>query len=163
MKKNLFNILTLSILFTTCTTQHNPSATYAKNYHPDDQKLFDTIQHLDSLFFATYNTCAQDIESHAAFYADTLEFYHDQGGLMTSKTDIIAATKRNICGKVTRELIKGSLEVYPIKNYGAVETGLHCFHNKSEPPNTPSKIGKFTIIWRYQYEKWKISKVISLH
>jgi hypothetical protein len=48
---------------------------------------------------------------------------------MTSKKDIINATKKNICGKVTRELVKGSIEVYPVKDFGAIEIGLHKFHN----------------------------------
>jgi hypothetical protein len=45
--------------------------------------------------------------------------------------------RKNICGKVTRELVKGSIEVYPIKDYGAVEIGLHKFHNNQN--ETPSK------------------------
>jgi hypothetical protein len=62
---------------------------------------------------------------------------------MTSKQDIIDATKRNICGKVTRELVKGSVEVYPIKNFGAIEIGLHKFHNNQEPVGTLSRVGRF--------------------
>jgi hypothetical protein len=38
--------------------------------------------------------------------------------LTTSKQEILDATKQNICGKVTRELVKGSVEVYSIKDYG---------------------------------------------
>ncbi len=82
---------------------------------------------------------------------------------MTSKQDIIDATKRNICGKVTRELVKGSIEVYPIKDFGAVEIGLHKFHNNQEPVGTPSKVGRFMLIWENKNNEWKIRRVVSLH
>ncbi len=82
---------------------------------------------------------------------------------MTSKQDIIDATKKNICGKVTRELVKGSIEVYPINGYGAVEMGLHKFHNIREKENAPSNAGKFIIIWQNKNNEWKIKRVISLH
>ncbi len=78
-----------------------------------------------SVFFNAYNTC--NMELQADFYADDIEFYHDQGGLMTSKQELLDAIRTNICGKVTRELVKGSIEVYPIGTYGAVEMGFHNF------------------------------------
>jgi hypothetical protein len=128
-------------------------------YKPDNQKLYDTIVYLDSVFFNAYNTC--NMELQADFYADDIEFYHDQGGLMTSKQEILDAIRRNICGKVTRELVKGSIEVYPIGTYGAVEMGFHKFHNLAE--GTISRGGKFVVIWVNDAGKWKVSRVISLH
>lgn len=95
-------------------------------------------------------------------YSDEIEFFHDQGGLMTSKQAILDATEKNICGKVTRELIPGSIEVFSIKGYGAVETGMHQFHNKLEPDAKPHP-SKFIILWKQAENGWKISKVISLH
>jgi hypothetical protein len=128
-------------------------------YKPDNQKLYDTIVYLDSVFFNAYNTC--NMELQADFYADNIEFYHDQGGLMTSKQEILDAIRRNICGKVTRELVKGSIEVYPIGTYGAVEMGFHKFHNLVE--GTVSRGGKFVVIWANDAGKWKVSRVVSLH
>ncbi|HAH24450.1 MAG TPA: DUF4440 domain-containing protein [Prolixibacteraceae bacterium] len=118
---------------------------------------------MDSAFFGAYNTCDSNLDKYGSFFSDNIEFYHDQGGLMTSRQDIIDATKRNICGKVTRELVKGSIEVYPIKGFGAVEIGLHKFHNNQQPPGSPSKVGRFTIVWKYENNEWKIIRVISLH
>jgi hypothetical protein len=34
------------------------------------------------------------MNKQAAIYADEIEFYHDQGGLMTSKQDILDGTKK---------------------------------------------------------------------
>jgi hypothetical protein len=130
---------------------------------PDDQKLYDTIVKLDSEFFGAYNTCDKNLNKYGAFYSEKIEFYHDQGGLMTSKNDIIEATKKNICGKVTRELVEGSVEVYPIKDYGAIEIGFHKFHNNAEKAGTPAKSGRFVIIWQNTGNEWKITRVISLH
>jgi ketosteroid isomerase-like protein len=163
MKRNITILfLSASITFLLgCSSAPNIYRT-TKNYKPDDQKLYETIVGLDSIFFEAYNTCNINLEKYSAFYSDDIEFYHDNGGFMNSKKEIVEATKRNICGKVTRELVKGSIEVYPIKNYGAVEIGLHKFHNSQEPDSKP-KIGRFTIIWKKENTQWKISKVISLH
>ena len=134
-----------------------------KNYKPDDPLLYDTIVKLDSIFFDAYNSCLINLDKYASFYFDSIEFYHDKGGLNRSKTAIVEATKRNICGKVTRELVKGSIEVYPINGYGAVEMGLHIFHNNQEPLPKHPKVGRFVIIWEQTTNGWKISRVISLH
>ena len=133
---------------------------FATVVHSQSKGLYKTIVHMDSVFFQAYNTC--DIATQDSIYSDSIEFYHDKGGLMTSKKDILDATKKNICGKVTRELIKGSIEVYPINGYGAVEIGLHKFHNNEEKNAVP-KASKFIIIWQNKNDKWIISRVISLH
>ncbi len=131
-------------------------------YQPDDQRLYDTIIRQDSLFFQAYNTCSEHLALYASYYSDSLEFYHDKAGMSTSKEDLVNATKKNICGKVTRELVKGSVEVYPIRNFGAIEIGYHLFHNKEEPNAVPHP-GRFVIIWKQQKSGWKITRVISLH
>ncbi|MFM9910991.1 MAG: hypothetical protein ACKVOW_16750, partial [Chitinophagaceae bacterium] len=107
-------LFSVTLLFSTdCVAQKTSSKRHMARYVPDDQKLYNTIVYLDSVFFEAYNTCAVNLDKYGTFFSDSIEFYHDQGGLMTSKPDIIEATKRNVCGKVTRELIKGSIEVYP--------------------------------------------------
>ena len=131
-------------------------------YKPDDPELYKTILQQDSSFFAAYNTCAIHLKEYAAYYADSIEFYHDKGGVSTSKTDIVNATQKNICGKVTRELVPNSVEVYPIASFGAIEIGYHQFHNKDEP-NAPVHPGRFVIVWKKKNNHWEITRVISLH
>ena len=82
-------------------------------------ELYNTIVHMDSVYFNAYNTC--DMDKQAAIFADSIEFYHDGSGLETSKKNLLAAIKDNICGKVTRVLVKGSIEVYQIPNFGALK------------------------------------------
>jgi ketosteroid isomerase-like protein len=129
-------------------------------YTPIDKKVYDIIVNKDKEYFDAYNTC--DMKKQASLYSEDLEFFHDKAGLSTSKQDILTSIEKNICGKVTRTLIEGSIEVYPIKDFGAVEIGYHKFHNNQEP-NVKSTPSKFIMIWRNEGEKWLISKVISLH
>ncbi|MCJ7466783.1 MAG: nuclear transport factor 2 family protein [Maribacter sp.] len=124
------------------------------------EALYHEIARMDSIYFEAYNTC--DMVKQAAIYADNVEFYHDQGGLSTSKKAILESIEKNICHKVTRELVPGSIEVYPIKDFGAVEIGLHKFHNSQEPDAVP-KPSKFIVIWEQKDHNWLISRVISLH
>jgi hypothetical protein len=154
--------LTLSVLLISLCSSITASAqsqdTYV--YKPQSQALYNTIVQMDSIYFSAYNAC--DMDKQAAIYADSIEFYHDGSGLETSKKALLAAIRENICGKVSRVLVKGSIEVYQIPNFGAVEIGLHRFINHAEK-DAVSKPDKFVIIWRYKNDQWQITRVISLH
>ena len=162
MKKTILSFV-LFLLLVSCSTSKSNDYQLTKNYTPDNPELYKTIVKLDSVFFDAYNHCDTKFETYADFYAEDIEFYHDQGGLSNSKKDILEGTKKYICGKVTRTLIPGSIEVYPIKDYGAIEIGLHSFSNNTNPPDEPKKISRFTIFWKKTAEGWKIAKVVSLH
>jgi len=142
-----------------CTTGKS-SISEIENYKPEDQELYNQIEAMDAEFFTAYNTC--DLQLQGSIYSEDIEFFHDKGGLMTSKQDIIDGTEKNICGKVTRTLIPGSLEVYPIKDFGAIEIGYHKFFNNQEP-DAISHPSKFIIFWKKTGVDWKITKVVSLH
>jgi ketosteroid isomerase-like protein len=155
-------ILSLAVIvFLSCNSAVNEYQ-LTRNYQPDDAELYRAIITQDSLFFDAYNHCDEKLEDYASFYMDDVEFYHDKGGLTTSKKELVESTRMYVCGKVTRELVKGSVEVYPIPGYGAIEIGLHKFHNASEPNHEPH-ISRFTIVWKQEDDVWKIAKVISLH
>ena len=124
------------------------------------KSLYETVVALDSTYFTAYNNC--DMQTQAAMYSDSIEFYHDKGGLNTSKKALLKSIEENICGKVTRELVKGSIEVSPIPGYGAVEIGMHMFHNKQEKDAIPHP-SRFIIIWHESEGKWTMTRVISLH
>jgi hypothetical protein len=160
MNKPLFLSLTLCLCLASCSSVKKAAADTQPKYEIKDQELYNQIVAMDKTFFDAYNTC--DLDKQATIYADDIEFYHDLSGLSTSKQDILDGTKKNICGKVTRELVAGTIEVYPIKNYGAVEIGYHKFHNNQEP-NAVSHPSKFIIMWHFSNNEWKINKVVSLH
>src|SRR5258705_6903149 len=80
------------------------------------EELTQTITALDKQLFDAYNTC--NIEKLGTLVTDDLEFYHDKTGLAVGKQTFLDGIKKNICGKVKRELISGSLEGYPLHGYG---------------------------------------------
>ncbi|MDZ4714739.1 MAG: nuclear transport factor 2 family protein [Cytophagales bacterium] len=160
MKTTLYSIIPGVILCIMLLSCNSGKEKLHEEYVPEDKELYEAVVAIDKLFFDAYNRC--DLDVQAGIYSDSIEFFHDQGGLSTSKQDILDATRKNICGKVTRELVPGSVEVYPIKNYGAVQTGLHKFYNKEEP-DAESKPSKFIVVWKNEGGTWKMAKVISLH
>ena len=120
--------------------------------------LVKTVQSLDTQLFEAYNHC--DLTKLGPMVSDDLEFYHDKTGLSVGKAPFIAAIKQNICGKVERTLVPGSLEVYPLKDYGAVEIGVHRFRH---PHNPEEGVGeaKFVTLWQNKDGDWKVTRAIS--
>jgi Domain of unknown function (DUF4440) len=122
-----------------------------------DAELTKAITTLDKELFDAYNTC--NIEKLSTLVVDDLEFYHDKTGLAVGKQVFLDAIKNNICGKVTRQLVPGSLEVYPLHGYGAVEIGTHRFYHPGM--EGPAGEAKFVTLWQYKNGAWKVSRVIS--
>jgi ketosteroid isomerase-like protein len=151
-----FILLQSSVLY----SQETYKDILGRDYMPVNQELYETIVSLDKKLFDAYNSC--DMDTQTVLYSEDLEFFHDEGGLSTSKEKVLIAIKNNICNKTTRTLIKGSIEVYPIKDYGAVEIGYHTFNDK-KTPEIKSKASRFILIWKQTEEKWTVTKVISLH
>lgn len=119
--------------------------------------LYQTVVGLDKALFDAYNHC--DLDRIASLVAEDLEFYHDKTGLAVGREPFVEAIKNNICGKVHRELVAGSLEVYPLKDYGAVEVGVHRFTH----PNDPGELGqaKFVTLWHHVGGYWQVSRAVS--
>jgi ketosteroid isomerase-like protein len=123
------------------------------------QELYNEIARMDSVLFEAFNT--QNLDKLKTLFTDDLEFYHDAGGLaLYSQTikDFKTMFEQNL--KIRRELVKGSLEIYPIKNYGAIETGQHRFCHIE---NGKDECGtfKFVHVWQKKGGEWKISRIIS--
>jgi len=56
--------------------------------------------------------------------------------------------------------VPGSLEVYPIKNYGAIEVGSHRFCH-DENGRTECGTFKFLHVWRKTGTTWRLSRIVS--
>jgi ketosteroid isomerase-like protein len=123
----------------------------------EQAELTQTVMTLDTKLFDAYNRC--DLKTLGAMVSDDLEFYHDQTGLMVGKAPFLQASQNNICGKVQRTLVPGSLEVYRLKGYGAVEIGVHRFHHPGDPG--PGGEAKFVQVWQNKEGVWKVTRVIS--
>jgi hypothetical protein len=130
--------------------------TYAA--HPQDS-LYNVIQLQDSLLFAAYND--HDLNKIKTFFTSDLEFYHDKGGL-TNYIQNMEGFKSNFekNNGIRRELVPGSLEVYPVKEFGAMEIGEHKFCH-AENGKQDCGTFKFAMVWKKTPEGWKISRVLS--
>ena len=121
--------------------------------------LYKLIQTQDSVLFAAFNVC--DIETFKSMFTADLEFYHDMGGL-TDYAFTVKAIQNNCDNKLglIRTLVPGSLEVHPIKDYGAVQIALHRFcHIESGKEDCGTF--KFVHVWKNDNGNWKISRVVS--
>ena len=121
--------------------------------------LFKEIAHMDSVLFNAFNT--RDIEKFKSLFREDLEFYHDKGGLTNYEYTInsLRTVAKNNDG-LRRELVKGSLEVYPIPGYGAMEIGSHTFCHMENGKQDCGTF-KFVHIWQKKNGEWKISRVVS--
>ena len=121
--------------------------------------LNSAIRAADSSLFAAFDR--RDLITLRSFFTRDLEFYQDNEGV-----ENYAQTMKDFGqmfeqpASIWRELVPGTLEVYPIKNYGAMEVGRHRFchvENGSDNCGTFS----FVHIWRRTKAGWKISRVVS--
>jgi ketosteroid isomerase-like protein len=122
-------------------------------------ELTRTITSLDSALFDSYNRC--DLEKFATFWSDDVEFYHDQSGLMVGAQNLTEAIRKNICGKVRRDLVPGTLEVYVMHGYGAMEMGVHRFHHPGRDDVEPVGEAKFIQLWQNTNGRWRVTRVVS--
>lgn len=123
------------------------------------KELFNEIATMDSIMFKAFNT--QNMDKFKPLFTEDLEWYQDNGGLISYKTvfeNFENTFKKDY--KLTRRLLKETLEVHPLKDYGAIEIGTHQFRHIE---NGKEEIGtfKFLMIWQKKDNQWRISRVIS--
>ena len=152
MDKQVFNFLLLLLLLSGC------GHLSAQGKKVDDS-LFNQIAHLDSVLFNAFN--GRDIETFKKLFTTDLEFYHDKGGL-TGYEYTIQSLKNTAARNdgLKRELVPGSLEVYPIKDYGAIQIGAHRFCHVENGKQDCGTF-KFVHIWKKFGNDWKITRVVS--
>jgi ketosteroid isomerase-like protein len=113
----------------------------------------------DSALFAAFN--ARDLKRFRTFFARDLEFYQDNEGV-----ENYAQTMRDFAqmfaqpAQIRRSLVPGTLEVYPIKNYGAIEIGRHQFCH-AENGKDDCGTFRFVHIWKRTKAGWRITRVVS--
>ncbi|MBO9683082.1 MAG: nuclear transport factor 2 family protein [Flavisolibacter sp.] len=152
MNNQVFYFLFLIVLFSGCshlTAQEKKS----------EDKLYTEIAHMDSVLFNAFNS--RDTLTFKKFFTEDLEFYHDKGGLTGYQHTIefMRSTAKSTNG-LRRDLVPGSLEVYPIPNYGAMEIGAHTFCHQENGKQDCGTF-KFVHIWKKVGNEWKIARVVS--
>lgn len=124
--------------------------------------LFNALARMDSVLFeASFVSC--DAAKANAIFTNDVEFYHDVTGLAVGeklREDIrsLAASCPREHG-VRRVLVPGSLRVYPIAGYGAVQMGTHRFDERGSPTST---LTRFVHVWRQEQGAWRLARVLSL-
>lgn len=154
-------LLLSCIWFVSVTALPQRSASLVSRSFPGSEDVKANITALDSALFAAFN--AHDAAALGGWFTPDLEFYHDKGGLtgydstMASFRDLFA---RNAETGLQRELVPGSLEVYPIGDFGLLEV---CQHRFCHTENGKEDCGTFKniMVWRKEGTSYKVSRVIS--
>jgi ketosteroid isomerase-like protein len=133
------------------------------------QELYDEIAAMDArLFAAVFDTC--DIATLATLVTDDFEFFHDKDGLSSTSGAQFVKALEGTCGRqktgedyrARRELVPGSMQVYPLNNYGAIQVGRHRFYQLL--PGEPEKlveVSQFTNVWKKDATGWRLARVLS--
>lgn len=133
------------------------------------QAMIDGVVQADkALFAAVFDTC--DVDALTGMVTDDMEFFHDKGGLTSTSGAAFVDAIRGKCARQKsgedfmsrRELIEGSVRVYPINNYGAIEVGEHRFFAMVEgEPDRLTETAKFTQVWKNDEGIWRLARVLS--
>lgn len=131
---------------------------------PNNQDLQEIILQHDKEFWEAYNQC--DVDGMLQFLTDDLEFYHDKNGFSTGIDDFENSLRNGLCAKggnrTRREAVEGTIEVYPLEDFGAIILGKHYFfETQAGKPERRSGIAQFTHVWKLEGEQWKMSRVLS--
>ncbi|HKW35905.1 MAG TPA: nuclear transport factor 2 family protein [Candidatus Acidoferrum sp.] len=159
--KKLFSPRPLTFLFllAICVLRTTAQSVSSLDNIKSQAELDKAVASLDAALFDSYNRC--DLEKFASFFADDVEFYHDQGGVTLGKAALVDSIKKNICGKTTRELVPGTLQVHYMKGYGLLEMGVHRFHHPGHEDTEGVGEASFIHLWQYKDGAWRITRVIS--
>lgn len=158
----MLRIATLIVIASLAGCASLTSSGSGTSAHPDiTGPLFEAIAALDAATFDAFNRCSEagELERHGSYFAPGVEFYHDTGGATFTRDEMLANTGRNVCGHFRRELVVGSLRVYPIKDFGAIEQGVHrfCQFDTGKCDGTAD----FVIVWSNVSGAWQITRVLS--
>jgi hypothetical protein len=149
-------LLTVTLLLSITIIRHA--------YAQQNVQLSQTILSLDSVFWQAYNQC--DVDKMETFFTSDVEFYHDKGGLTVTADSLFKSIRKGLCGnenwRLRREVIPGTLTVYPLNNYGAILSGEHLFYvNEKGKKEYLDGIARFTHVWRFKDNVWKMHRVLS--
>ena len=128
---------------------------------PTPEQLVQTIEALDAAVFDAFNTCDDpaQLARHAAHFDEAVEFYHDTGGVTWTRDEMIGRTREYVCGRYRRELVPGTLAVFPVKDFGAIAQGTHRFCALSATDCAGE--ADFVMVWRERDGRWQVTRVLS--
>lgn len=119
-------------------------------------RLFTELVRMDSILFdIAFVSC--DADRFRCLFTSDAEFYHDK---VPPAYDADVSTLEGCPkdGGVRRVLVPGSLRVYPIAEFGAIQMGEHRFLEADSETGT---IAKFVHLWSDRDGEWRIARVLS--
>ena len=155
-KQHLWLRLALIILMFNFVT---PVQAQEKKVAPTSEALYHEIEQMDQILFDAFNK--KDFAKFKSLFTEDLEWFQDNGGLLSYET--VFTNFENMFqneNKLTRKLVPGSLEVHPVKDYGAIQIGIHEFRHLENGKEETGTF-KFLMIWKKKDNQWKISRVVS--
>jgi hypothetical protein len=120
------------------------------------------------MFDAVFTHC--DPAKVGTLVTDDVRFIHDKTGqFASSKSQLVNVLSEQCANEAKgtdfrsrRELVPGSLRVYAIDQYGAVELGEHRFFTLIPgKPEQLTETGDFIILWKRVGNQWLMSEAIS--
>ena len=147
-------------MFAACAT--TPTAAVSegdRGAEPPTSALYREIADRDAAVSDAFNR--HDADALMALFDRDLEFFHDADGLQ--RYDRVQEDFRRLLAQdngLRRELVPGSLRVYPVKDYGAMEIGKHRFCHMENGRNDCGTFN-FLHVWRRTADGWKITRVMS--
>jgi hypothetical protein len=135
---------------------------------PASPELVVTLAEKDRQLFEAVFDCK--LELLASLVADDFEFIHDKWGQTADSGEAFMHGMRDNCKaqqtgqnfRARRELVEGSMSVYVLNSYGAMQMGEHRFIAlQPGQPDRFTESGKFIDVWRQIDGEWKLARVIS--
>ena len=126
---------------------------------PGADTLYARVLALDQSLDAAFDT--HNLDAFRAMFDKDLEFYHDKGGLI--RYDQCIEAFGNLFAQspdIRRELIPGSMEVYPVPGYGAMQIAAHRFCHTENGEEICGTF-KFVHIWKNTGGVWTLARVVS--
>ena len=137
-----------------------PAPLVAQSADSASANLTARITALDSALFAAFNAC--DVSTMESFFTEDLEFYHDYAGLAKPRSASINTLREECAAKrLGRRELVGSLEVHPVRGFGAIEIGVHRFFVRTPNGERPGSTAKFIHVWKNDGGTWRIARVLS--
>ena len=152
--------LALPILLLLSACDHSP-APEKPPLPSSPAELRSTIAALDSAMFAAFN--AHDAAVLGTWFTPDLEFYHDKTGLAGYDSTMAGFTRlftQPTTADIRREMVPGTLEVFPLGDFGVLEVCQHRFCH-TEDGKEDCGTFKNIMVWRMDSTGYKVSRVIS--
>lgn len=115
--------------------------------------------HADAELFDAFNRA--DLKGVARMLSPDLEFYQDNEGVASYKRTLDDfKTMFAQLNHIRRVIDPASVDIRPIKGFGALEIGTHRFCHIENGSEICGDF-RFVHVWRSTAGKWQLSRVIS--